>query len=150
MPDISNPKRLATHHNLPYAFEESVAFLQTALNYGNTIVHCLQGQNRSPTVFLAWLIAQKHQTKDAINILAQGYADRGFSSWKQRYLKHRDPWVEYLKEWEKNCAVRVNEWKKANTASLSKWNEVLGRHNPKDRLATPGTTDASKKRKRDE
>jgi len=110
IPDLQGPDLL--HQYNEFLFEEATSFLDECLKIGNVIVHCkevtsfslfwtntfylanllsfslLQGQKRSPTIFLAWMVTRGYSVEDAISAIGDGYQDPNFD-WREKYEKTR-------------------------------------------------------------
>jgi len=118
LPDFANPDLVFDkHYSIPHLFGESISFINSALEYGNVLVHCERGQYRSPTVFIAWLINRGMNTSEAISTIGEGY-----EGWADKYWKNRPLYIDKFKVFEKKKNTIITYWSKKNTDLVSTWN----------------------------
>ncbi|ELR23345.1 dual specificity phosphatase, catalytic domain containing protein [Acanthamoeba castellanii str. Neff] len=108
IPDLQNPALLADYGAFN-VLEESTTFIDKAIDNGNVIVHCKEGQRRSPTMFLAWMITRGFDVDKAIKMIGKDYNDPHFE-WKDKYVKTRASWIVELRKWEKDWKAKQERW----------------------------------------
>ncbi|KAL6056394.1 coiled-coil domain-containing glutamate-rich protein 1 [Balamuthia mandrillaris] len=130
IPDLQDPHLLG-EYGAHCVMEEGTCFLHDMLRDcgGNVLVHCKEGQRRSPTMFLAWMVTRGMRLSEAIDTLGKGYHDPvdGYD-WKSRYVRTRGPWIEYLKQhWGKANAWKRHQlkWRVENKAKVTLWRRLV-------------------------
>jgi len=124
IPDLQNPA-LLTDYGAFNVLEEATSFLDKAIQNGNVIVHCKEGQRRSPTMFLAWMITRGFDVDKGIKMIGKDYNDPNFD-WKDKYVKTRASWIVELRKWERDWQLKQNKWKEnEGKAMVEEWDRLF-------------------------
>merc|ERR1719378_1095506 len=78
--------------------EKSFSFMDEAVRIGKLLVHCNLGQNRSPTLVIAWLMKRNESLNESIKSLYYAYA---FVKEKRPEIHPIIGYIEQLREIEK-------------------------------------------------
>ena len=99
-----------------------MAFIDDSLQYGNVLLHCEQGQFRSPTLLVAWLVSRGFTVDKAIQTINTEYA--GGPEWADIYKKNRAKWVKKLRRFQSKHEQISKYWRKTNRPLANKWKEL--------------------------
>lgn len=97
IPDVQDPKQLEEIGE-PNVIEKGLSFIEMMQQHNKEsriVIHCRQGQKRSPTLFLSYLMKIGNSLKASIKMLGKGYQDRHYD-WRGQYIKTRKEWIKKL------------------------------------------------------